>query len=637
MHLSLRLAPRVAGIFVMALAVAASADNKPVTRYSIEDFLATTNMRGADFSPDGRKILVSSDRSGIYNAYAVPVDGGEPVALTHSTTDAILAEAWYPKDERFIYVSDRGGNELNHVYVQAPDGSVRDATPGDSLKAMFTGWAFDEQSFFVQTNERDRRYFDLYEVDPETLQRKLVYQNDTGYELADISRDERWLAFGKINGEHDSDVYLYDRQKSTMQLLTSHQGQVVWEAAEFAPDGHSLYLITNEGREFAALVKQDLTSGERTAVEQPDWDVSNATFSHSGKYLVVAINNDARTEIRVYDAATHTAVKLPKLPDGDLTSVRFDDRDTHMAFYLNGSRAPSNLFVSDLGGGKSRQLTQNLSPKIDPRDLVDAEVVRFASYDGVQIPGLLYKPKDAGASAKVPALVYVHGGPGGQTRLGYSGLIQYLVNHGYAVYGINNRGSSGYGKTFFKLDDRKHGEADLDDCVTSKALLVKTGWVDPARIGILGGSYGGYMVLAAMAFRPQEFAVGVDLFGVANWVRTLESIPKWWESQRQALYEEMGDPATDGEYLKRISPLFHAGNIQRPLLVLQGANDPRVLKVESDEMVAAAKANGATVEYLTFDDEGHGFRNKKNQLTGYSAILEFCDKYLAAPAQIGKR
>jgi dipeptidyl aminopeptidase/acylaminoacyl peptidase len=293
--------------------------------------------------------------------------------------------------------------------------------------------------------------------------------------------------------------------------------------------------------------------------------------------------------------------------------------------------------VCELGGREARRLTQNLSPKIDPEVLVEAEVVRFRSYDGVEVPGILYKPHQASASNKRPALVNVHGGPGGQTRVGYSALVQYLVNHGYVVYSINNRGSSGYGKTFYKMDDRKHGAADLDDCVASKRMLVSKGYVDPDRIGIMGGSYGGYMVLAALAFRPQEFAVGVDIFGVSNWLRTLESIPSWWESQRQALYEEMGDPVKDREALQAKSPLLHAKNIQRPLIVLQGKNDPRVLQVESDEIVAAVKANGVPVEYIVFPDEGHGFRNKKNQLQGYKAILDFCDKHLAAAADVGAR
>jgi dipeptidyl aminopeptidase/acylaminoacyl peptidase len=244
------------------------------------------------------------------------------------------------------------------------------------------------------------------------------------------------------------------------------------------------------------------------------------------------------------------------------------------------------------------------------------------------VPGLLYKPHGASARRKAPALVMVHGGPGGQARIGYDALTQYLVNHGYVVYDINNRGSSGYGKTFYAMDDRKHGEADLGDVVASKRMLVETGYVDPDRIGIIGGSYGGFMVLAALAFRPDEFAAGVDLFGVANWLRTLESIPPYWESLREALYAELGDPATDKVRLRRISPLFHAANIRKPLIVLQGANDPRVLQVESDEIVAAVRKNGAPVEYIVFPDEGHGFVKKENERRGYKAILEFLDRHL---------
>jgi dipeptidyl aminopeptidase/acylaminoacyl peptidase len=222
----------------------------------------------------------------------------------------------------------------------------------------------------------------------------------------------------------------------------------------------------------------------------------------------------------------------------------------------------------------------------------------------------------------------VHGGPGGQSRVGYSPLIQYLVNHGYVVIAVNNRGSSGYGKTFFKMDDMKHGEDDLSDCIEAKKFLAATGYVEEKKIGIIGGSYGGYMVLAALAFRPEEFTVGVDIFGVANWVRTLKSIPPWWESFREALYKEMGNPATDEEYLRRISPLFHPDKITKPLIVLQGANDPRVLKVESDEIVAAVKKNSVPVEYIVFDDEGHGFEKKENEIEGYKAILDFLDKHL---------
>ncbi|HEY7510811.1 MAG TPA: prolyl oligopeptidase family serine peptidase, partial [Vicinamibacteria bacterium] len=277
---------------------------------------------------------------------------------------------------------------------------------------------------------------------------------------------------------------------------------------------------------------------------------------------------------------------------------------------------------------EARRLTDTLNREIDPGDLVDAEIVRFKSFDGSEIPNVLYRPHQATPQAKAPALVWVHGGPGGQTRKGYSALIQYLVNHGYVVLGINNRGSSGYGKTFYTADDQKHGKEPLWDCLAGKDYLASLPYVDGKRIGIIGGSYGGYMVLAALAFKPEAFAVGVDIFGVSNWVRTLESIPKWWEAQKEALYREIGDPVKDLAMLREISPVFHADKIKRPLIVLQGANDPRVIKPESDDIVAAVKKSGVPVEYIVFPDEGHGFTKKKNQIEGYRAIREFLDTHL---------
>jgi len=291
----------------------------------------------------------------------------------------------------------------------------------------------------------------------------------------------------------------------------------------------------------------------------------------------------------------------------------------------------------DLPAGEPRRLTDTSSVEIDAADLVESSVRQFRSFDGMMIPSIFFKPHQATESRKAPALIWVHGGPGGQTRKGYSAGIQYLVNHGYVVLGINNRGSSGYGKTFYTADDQKHGREPLWDCVEGKKYLQSLPYVDRDRVGIIGGSYGGYMVLAALAFRPDQFAVGVDIFGVSNWLRTLESIPKWWESQRVALYKEIGDPASQKEMLREISPLFHADKIRKPLIVLQGANDPRVIKPESDEIVEAVKKNGVPVEYVVFPDEGHGFTKRKNEITSWKAILEFLDKYLKGSAEPAKK
>ncbi len=398
--------------------------------------------------------------------------------------------------------------------------------------------------------------------------------------------------------------------------------------AAFDPASKYLYYLTNDKGEYTMLRRYSLADGTHEDVEKANWDIVSSTFSQKGRYRVTAINEDGRTFLKVVETATGKAVQLPTIPDGGVSGIVIARSESRMALYVNGDRSPNDLYVLQIGGTNAARLTNSLNPSIDSADLVTSDVVRFKARDGMTIPNILYKPYQATAASKAPALVWVHGGPGGQTTRGYSSVIQYLVNHGYVVLGINNRGSSGYGKTFFAADDRKHGREPLWDCVDAKKYLSSLPYVDPNRVGIIGGSYGGYMVLAALAFQPDAFDAGVDIFGVSNWVRTLESIPSWWEAQRKALYAEIGDLQTDAQMLRDVSPVFHADKIRKPLLVLQGANDPRVIKPESDDIVAAVKKNGVPVEYIVFADEGHGFSKKKNQIEGYGAMLKFLDQYL---------
>jgi dipeptidyl aminopeptidase/acylaminoacyl peptidase len=607
-------------------------------RYEVSDFYRNVRFRGASWSPDRRTLLVSSNRSGIWNAHAVPTAGGEPVPLTRSTTNSVFAVSYFPADARILYSSDEGGDELTHLYVRTPDGATRDLTPGAKLKAQFRGWAGDDRSFFVSTNERDPRYFDLYEVATDDLKRTLLYRNTDGYDLGPVSRDRRYVALSKSRTTSDADVYLHDRRSGTTRNLTAHTGPVNNAPADFSPDGRTLLFVSDSGREFAALAGYDLATGAKRLVYEQPWDVAGANYSQGGRYLVVYVNEDSRAAARVLDARTLAPVAVPGMPAGIVRGLSIARDDASVAFYASDGSVPDELYAGRLGGAAAgsaaaaapgaapRRLTNALDPRIRREDLVVPTVVRFASYDGVQVPGVLYRPHQASAAARVPAVVLVHGGPGGQAQVGYSALTQALVNRGYAVFDINNRGSSGYGKTFYAMDDRRHGEADLGDVVESKKMLARTGYVDTTRVAIVGGSYGGYMTLAALTLRPDAFAAGVDLFGISNWVRTLENVPPWWASFREALYAEMGDPKTDGARLRRISPLFSAAKIRVPLMVLQGANDPRVLKVESDEIVAAARRNGVPVEYLLFPDEGHGFVKKENEVRGYSAVVAFLDR-----------
>ncbi len=613
---------------------AAPPETASAPKYSASQFFNTTSYglsssAGHAFSADGSSILMHSDIDGVFNAYALPVDGGEPVKLTESDDNAIFAVSWFPNDGRMLYTYDQGGNELNHVLVREEDGSHQDLTPGDSLKANFGGWVDGGEHFFIATTERNQQSFDLYRYSADDYSREMVFENP-GFQLSAISRNGRWLALDKPRTSADSDIYVVDLESDAKEpvLITEHDGNIAYGAATFTPGNDHLVFATNEHGEFNQHWLYNLETGEKRPLVEADWDVMYTGYSKTGKYRASGINVDASTDVELVDAASGEAVALPDLPPGDLANLRFSADDSKLALIVNSDVSPSDIYLIDFADGTSTQLTDALNPTIDRDHLVASEVVRYESFDGVEIPSILYKPHGASAENPVPALVWVHGGPGGQTRKGYSATRQHLINHGYAILGANNRGSSGYGKTFFHMDDKRHGEEDLQDIVYGRKYLETLDWVDKDKIGVIGGSYGGYMVAAALAFEPEAFDVGINIFGVTNWVRTLQSIPPWWEAFKEALYDEMGDPATDAERHERISPLFHADNIVRPLLVIQGANDPRVLQVESDELVAAVQANEVPVEYVIFPDEGHGFVKRANRITASEAYVQFLNTYL---------
>ncbi|HEV7766857.1 MAG TPA: S9 family peptidase [Thermoanaerobaculia bacterium] len=626
MHRALRLS-----LLALLLPATLLADARPKKQYTIEQFINTVAVGGASFSPDEKEILFSSDESGVRNVYSVAVSGGKAKALTTST-DTTSAVSYFPKDTRFLYTRDQGGNELHHLYVRQKDGSERDLTPGDKLKAAFAAWSGDKKSFFVTTNERDPKFFDLYRYDTDSYERTMIFKNETGIQVEAVSPDGNWLALSKPISTADNDLFVHSIAKNATTKISEHKGRSEFAASDFDPQSQYLLFTTNDGSEFTRLRRYDLASGKASDVEEAKWDIWGSSFSEKGRYRVTRINADAQTVVKLYDMRKGTEVKLPVIPGGNVNAIAFSPSEKLMAMYIDADRASSNLYVHDFSTNKTTQLTDTMSKDIDKNDLVDAEIARFKSFDGMLIPGVLYKPHQAKADAKAPAIVMVHGGPGGQARRGYKYPAQYLANHGFVVLDINNRGSSGYGKTFFTADDRKHGREPLWDCVEAKKYLSSLPYVDGSRVAIMGGSYGGYMVAAALAFQPDVFDVGVDIFGVTNWVRTLQNIPPWWEAGRQALYDEIGNPETELERLKETSPVFHADKIRKPLIVIQGKNDPRVIKVESDDLVEAVRKNGVPVEYVVFDDEGHGFTKKKNQITAYAAILEFLNKYMPARA-----
>jgi dipeptidyl aminopeptidase/acylaminoacyl peptidase len=611
---------------VLLLACTNQSAKKEIEQYTIEQFMTNISVSGSSFSPDESKIMFSSNESGIYNAYEIGLEGGTATQLT-KREESTYTVGYFPNDDRVLISSDKGGNEIYHLYVREINGTITDIIPYENARASFAGWSHDLKSFFIQMNNRDPKFMDLYEVDIETLEPKLIYENKDGYFVGSISNDKNMIALTKPVTRSYAKMFLYNKETDELTKLKDIE-ETVFRPLEFSLDSKYLYYLSDENSEFTYLLSMNLETQESETVFAADWDVMYAYHSYNERYRVIGINQDAQTVVKVFDMKSGMEVAFPDFPGMNISSVNIAKSENLMAFYVASSRTPRNLYVYNFENGDSKKLTKTLNKEINPDDLVESKVVRYKSFDDLEIPAILYKPVNASAKNKVPALVWVHGGPGGQSRVGYRASIQYFVNHGYAIIAVNNRGSSGYGKTFYALDDRKHGDHDLKDCIYAKNYLAETGWVNTEKIGIIGGSYGGYMTAAALTFTPDEFVVGVNIFGVTNWLRTLKSIPSWWEAQRKALYKELGDPSVDSAYLYKISPLFHAKNITKPFMVLQGANDPRVLKVESDEIVESAKANGVPVEYVVFDDEGHGFRKKENEIEAYGKILKFLDQYL---------
>lgn len=607
---------------------------KEAKQYSASQLYNNENISGIAFNSDESKVLVNSDKTGIQNLYVLTISDTSMQPLTHSTKESFYGIDYLPGTNDYLYSSDQGGNENTHIFLQtSANADPKDLTPWPGSKNSMHGWSTNKKAIFIESNRRDPKYFDIWKADTANWDFKLFYKNDSGYDAGVISKDERYIALTKSITTDKNELYLFDRIKNSMKRI-SNDNKATWNVTAFEKGDSIMYYITNDGDEFSYLVKYNINNGSTQKIYSAKWDVAGMDLSDNEKYYTIFVNEDGKNKVILFDHATNQPIELPEIKDADVLGVMISPTEKNMLMAVGSSRSPANLYNYNFETKTLKQLTQTLNKEVNQNDLVSAEVVRFKSFDGREIPAIYYKPLTASKDNKVPAMLWIHGGPGGQSRIGFSNYIQYLVNHGYAVMAVNNRGSSGYGKTFYNLDNKDHGNGDLKDCVWAKKWLQQQDYIDTAKIGIMGGSYGGCMTLCGLAFYPEEFKVGVDLFGVANWLRTLRSIPPYWEAFKKALYDEMGDPNTsDSVMLKATSPLYNYQKIDKPLLVFQGLNDVRVLPIESKEIVEGVKKNGVPVEYVTYPNEGHGFTKKENQITTAEKTLAFLDKYLKGNSQ----
>lgn len=621
---------KVLFLLSMVLILSCKAKKTEIPQYTIDQFYKNVNVLGNySFSDDETRLLINTNETGIYNLFELNIADSSKRAITNSTTESCFALDYVHGTNQLLYSADKGGNELSHIFLMDENEKVIDLTPGDEVKASFDGWSKDKKVMYFVSNKRDPQFFDLYSMNTGEWKEQMIYKNTDGYELSSKSKDRSIIALSRPITSSESRLFLYNRATNKITEVSEEGKPGSYNGQSFSNDNKYFYYTTDAGNEFSYAVKYEIATGNREVVYKDKWDVTGYGFSENEKYRIAVVNVDGRIVVRIWDNASGSVISYPDIPGSTISGFKISESEKKMALLLGSSRMVGDVYLWEIGATEMKKLTSTMNPEIDPGMLIDAQVIRFKSFDSIEIPAIYYKPHTATKKNKVPALVSVHGGPGGQSMLYYDPLIQYLVNHGYAVLSVNNRGSSGYGKTFYKMDDRNHGDKDLRDCIWGKKWMQGLDYIDGEKIGIIGGSYGGFMTMAAMTSFPDEFVVGVNFFGVTNWIRTLRSIPSFWAAQRDALYQELGDPFTaDSVRLYQISPLFHGEKVKHPVLVLQGANDPRVLKVESDEMVEAIKTNNVPVEYIVFPDEGHGFVKRENEIKAYSQVLDFLDKYL---------
>ena len=611
-------------IFVIASILLINGCEKP--SLSAQEFFDYTNFslsgRHFGFNTSDDRFLVNHNKSGIFNAYEFDIQSQEFFPLTSSDTKSFYGLSYFPSDNRVILQADNQGDELNHIFVKDGD-EIIDLTDYKDTRAKFLGFSVDGTSFFIASNQRDSKTLDIYKYSSDDYSASMVYQNDSAYEVTAKSDGDRYFVLTNSIDNYSTQIVLYDQINDSELNITNNNA----ENRFLTFMGNTLLFSSNYNSNFEQLWSVNLKTNEQKKVFNASWDIVGANFYNHTNSLHVFINEDASTKLIILSAEDFSELPNNILPAEGLKGFSKSRANDQYAFIYGSDTSPGDLFISNTSFDEASIVGRSFDD-LDEGMMVASEVIRFESFDGLEIPSILYKPKGTSASNPAPVMVYVHGGPGGQTRKGFNSQMQYMLHHGYGVLGVNNRGSSGYGKEFYHLDDKRHGEEDLQDIVASKAYLQSLPWVDDNKIGVMGGSYGGFMTLAALTFYPDVFNVGIDIFGVSNWVRTLKSIPPWWESFKVALYDEMGDPATDEARHRKISPLFHAENIIKPMLVIQGSNDPRVLQIESDEIVSQVRSNNVYVDYLVFPDEGHGFRKKTNRVNAADSIVDFLDKCL---------
>ena len=609
--------------------------NLPV--FSVEKLYMTRIVGGTSWAPDGERVAFVSNISGRNNIWTVPAGGGWPVQLTVS--DQRQAAPVYSPDGKYIaYQSDHDGNEQWDLFlVSTANGEVTNITNTPDVAEEAPTFSPDGKTLAYVVKPKSGANFEIHLMNMLTRRSRPLTSGtakEWSYGRPVWSHDGKQVAatLSHANGR-DSNIWIIDIATGKPTNLTGHQGEQLWDVNDWSSDGKTLLVTSNAGNGYDNVALLDVATRKVAWITQDKWEISGGDFSPDGKLATFTANVDGNVDLYLYDVASKRseALPLPKglnLPGGG-ANTQFSRDGSRILYYHNGPNAPNDVWVYDLRSRRSVQITHSLVGGVSSQDLVEPFLVHYPSADGKwQISAFVYIPYNMPRENKLPAIIYIHGGPQSQTVNGFNRQIQSLVNQGYVVIAPNYRGGSGYGKEFLQASQMDMGGGDLADVLAAADWIKKTGYVDPKKLISMGGSYGGYLTMMAVTKAPDLWAAGVPIVPFVNWFTEFQNEdPLLQESDRAT----MGDPVKNKDLWNDRSPIFFIDRVKAPLLIVAGGNDPRCPSEESQQIVDEIKKHGGVAELKIYENEGHGFARIENQIDSSKRVAEFLKKYVPVP------
>ncbi len=647
-------------LFIFCSTAFAQEKKNAPANYTIQQYLNIKSASSPTILSGGERLFYLTNVTGTSQIWAIDLPDGQPKQITNYD-DNVSFVKFAPDGSGAVFGKAIGGNENTQFYWMKPDGTgIKELTANPQVRYNFGDWSADGKRVYYASNKRDKNYFDVYAMNVSDSKEELIYQQNGNNDFAAVSKDGSKIIISRdgIELSLDNNLYLIDAKTKKETLITPHTGASAFSDVEFLPDGDSIVLTSDQKREFGSLAQIDnLRDDGKNAIvvakDAPDWDIEAVKVSPAGNTLAYTVNRDGFSELNLRKIEVNgkplisnfnfklETVKLPA--QGIVGGLTFSEDGKFLAFSFASAKYNSDVWLYDLQSKRLTQITKSSRSDIPQESFVEPQLIKFKSFDGREIPAWYYKPKPPYGwgfiegnmtdeakerirkQKEFRVIVSVHGGPEGQERPGFNPLYQFYLSRGYAILATNVRGSTGYGKTFTHADDVRKREDSVRDLASAVEWLKTSGGADAKRIAVMGGSYGGYMTLAAITLYPDLWAAAVDTVGIANWESFLKNTSGYRRRQREVEY---GMLDKDVDFLRSISPLAKADKIKCPLFVIQGKNDPRVPYTEAEQIVKAVKDKGGIVQYKLYDDEGHGISKLKNRLDLYPQVADFLDKYM---------